>query len=78
MNDTAPSGKRTVFVSYSHQNEQWKRPVVDSLRFYEPDFDLWIDTKLEAGHELTPEIKAAMNTADAAILIVSNDSLKPG
>lgn len=76
MPDSASSlGK--VFVSYSHRDKQW----LDRLRVHlkplerESVFDTWDDTRIAAGQAWRAEIEAAIQSASAAVLLVSKDFL---
>ena len=70
---TAP----TVFISYSHADEEWKDRLVAQLRVLQMEdvLDPWDDRLIEVGQDWNPEIEQAMNTASVAILLVSTDFL---
>jgi TIR domain len=64
-----------LFISYSHRD---MIPVdwLDRLKLYlaplrrQQLVDIWADTRIEVGHEWRLEIRAAMDRASAAILLV--------
>jgi tetratricopeptide (TPR) repeat protein len=66
-----------VFISYSHQDEAWKDKLVRQLRVLELEgaFDLWDDRKIAAGDGWRTEIETAMESARAAVLLISADFL---
>ncbi len=70
---TAP----TVFISYSHKDEEWKDRLVTHLGVLEKEglLDLWDDRKIELGDDWRPEIEKAINRAAIAILMVSANFL---
>ena len=69
---TAPS----VFISYSHKDEEWKDRLVTHLGVLEKEglLDLWDDRKIEVGDDWRPEIEKAIERADIAILLISANS----
>jgi tetratricopeptide (TPR) repeat protein len=71
---TAPS----VFISYSHQDEDWKDRLLVHLGVLEEEglLQTWNDRNLGAGDEWFEEIRAAMNNARVAVFLVSAHSLK--
>ena len=58
---TAP----TVFISYSHKDEEWKNRVVTHLRVLEMEdmLDVWDDRRIESGDDWRPEIEQAISRA---------------
>jgi hypothetical protein len=58
---TAP----TVFISYSHKDENWKDRVVTHLGVLEMAgmLDLWDDRRVESGDDWRPEIEQAISRA---------------
>jgi len=66
---TAP----TVFISYSHKDEEWKDRLVTHLGVLEKEglLDLWDDRKIELGDDWRPDIEDAIGRAAIAILMVS-------
>lgn len=69
--------ERKIFISYSHKDKQW----LDRLRVHlkpverEGIIDLWDDTKITAGILWKDAIKEALETARAAVLLISADFL---
>ena len=67
-----------VFISYSHVDEKrWKNRLQKHLKVLEKHGSLsfWEDRQIAAGQEWHAEIKAALDSADAAILLISPDFL---
>lgn len=67
----------TVFISYSHKDEEWKDRVVTHLRVLEMEgiLDVWDDRRIEAGDDWKPEIEKAINAASIAVLLISANFL---
>ena len=67
----------TVFISYSHKDEDWKDRVVTHLRVLQMQdmLDVWDDRRIEAGDEWHSEIENALNAASVAVLLVSANFL---
>ncbi|HEX3527541.1 MAG TPA: toll/interleukin-1 receptor domain-containing protein [Thermoanaerobaculia bacterium] len=67
----------TVFISYSHKDEIWKDLLVRQLRVLELEgaFVLWDDRKIAAGDGWRSEIETVMESARAAVLLISADFL---
>jgi hypothetical protein len=62
----------TVFISYSHKDEEWKDRLLthlDSLQM--EDVRAWSDRQIGAGNDWYQEIRQAMDAASVAILMVS-------
>jgi tetratricopeptide (TPR) repeat protein len=70
---TAPS----IFISYSHKDEEWKDRLVTHLGVLvnEGILDVWEDRQIEAGDDWKPEIENALNKAAVAILMISANFL---
>ena len=70
---TAP----TVFVSYSHKDEDWKDRFLPQLRALEQAgrIVVWDDRKIDGGDKWYPEIKAAMEQAAVSVCLISSDYL---
>ncbi len=66
---------KRIFISYSHQDEEWKNLLVKHLKVLKGDLAVWDDRRIQAGDEWYEEIKKAINNADAAILLISADFL---
>ena len=68
-----------LFISYSHADEAWKDRVVPHIQvafsngLKEPRVELWDDRRILVGDRWRTEIEAALERADAAILLVSVD-----
>lgn len=71
------SGLPSVFISYSREDEEWKRLLATHLRLFERQrvFKLWDDTKIKPGQDRSREIRRAMNAASLAVLGLSADYL---
>jgi hypothetical protein len=67
----------TVFISYSHEDEDWKDRLVTQLGVLRSQglLDLWDDRRIGAGKDREQEIEKAMAAASVAILLVSADFL---
>ena len=71
-------GEITVFISYSHKDEEWKEKLVPHLQALEQagiGMHVWHDRKIDGGDKWYPEIQEAMTNAAAAILLISSDFL---
>ena len=66
-----------VFISYSHIDQPWKERLLPHLNALQKAeiFDFWEDGQINAGEDWFPQIKAALEAADVAILLVSVDYL---
>jgi hypothetical protein len=67
--------KPTVFLSYSHLDDDWKTRLEKHLRVLDDEIDVWSDRRIRAGDDWYPEIEAAMAQANAAVLMVTADLL---
>ncbi len=69
--------KPSVFISYSHKDEEWKDRLVQHLCVLgdESGFDVWDDRRIRAGKDWKAEIERAILSADVAVLLVSVDFL---
>jgi predicted transcriptional regulator len=71
-----PNRKISIFISYSHLDENEKEQFV---KFLNPidiiELDIWVDDWIEAGAEFDPEISSAIENADIALLLISPDFL---
>ncbi len=67
----------SIFISYSHKDEDWKDRVVTHLHVLELEgmLDLWDDRRIEAGDEWYQEIQNAIAAASIAVLLISPDFL---
>ena len=71
-------GEITVFISYSHKDEEWKDKLVPHLQALEQSgigMQVWHDRKIDGGDKWYPEIQEAMTNAAVAILLISSDFL---
>jgi len=69
--------KPTVFISYSHKDEEWKDRLVTHLGVLQQEglLTLWDDRRIGGGEQWQQKIQAAMDSASVAILLVSANSL---
>jgi hypothetical protein len=67
----------SVFISYSHRDEDWKDCLVTHLGVLQQQghFNLWTDREIGAGEDWLQKIQEAMDVASVAILLVSANSL---
>jgi hypothetical protein len=51
--------KPTIFISYSHKDEEWKNRLVTHLGILQQQgyLDIWVDTRIESGADWFQEIK---------------------
>lgn len=73
-----PDGKRKIFLSYKHSDEQ-RLPLCKKLASYileRHDVAVWFDNQLTAGESYDDEIKKAIREADVFVLILSRDILR--
>ncbi|HLP47686.1 MAG TPA: toll/interleukin-1 receptor domain-containing protein, partial [Candidatus Kapabacteria bacterium] len=64
---------KKVFISYSHQDSQWKDRLVKHLKVIESkDYcDLWYDGKIQPGDDWYKEIYNALKEAQIIIMMIS-------
>jgi formylglycine-generating enzyme required for sulfatase activity len=69
--------KGQLFVSYSHMDEEWLSRIRQFLRPLERDAELhiWSDRDIQPSSNWHAEIQSAINRADAAILLISQNFL---
>jgi hypothetical protein len=62
-----------IFISYSHQDEQWKDKLVEHLKVLELEgyCTLWDDRKIKVGDDWFPEIEKALQEASIAVMLIS-------
>ncbi|HXD34446.1 MAG TPA: toll/interleukin-1 receptor domain-containing protein [Pyrinomonadaceae bacterium] len=68
----------TVFISYSHQDEEWLKRLVPHLHALEQagvGLRVWHDRKIDGGDQWYPEIVEAMEGAAVGILLISANFL---
>ena len=68
--------KHSIFISYSHEDEEWLKKVLRVLkplqRYYD-NVDTWSDKKIMASDDWKEKIDNALGDATIAILLVSPD-----
>jgi len=69
------SARPTVFLCYSHQDEDWKDRVVGHLKVLDAELEIWDDRQIAKGGDWLPEIQSAMDRASVAVLLISKDFL---
>ncbi|ETR65738.1 MAG: hypothetical protein OMM_13789, partial [Candidatus Magnetoglobus multicellularis str. Araruama] len=69
--------KHSIFISYSHKDESWKKLIVKHLNVLNLncDIEVWDDRRIVAGSKWKNEILDAINKAAIAILLISADFL---
>jgi len=69
--------KSKIFISYSHKDEDWKDRLVNQLKELEMQgvCRIWDDSQIPPGKDWKKEIEMAMDTADGAVLMISEDFL---
>jgi hypothetical protein len=69
--------RKSVFISYSHKDEEWKNRVIVHLKVIESvcNINIWDDRKIEVGDDWLPEIEKQLNLASISILLISADFL---
>jgi hypothetical protein len=71
----SPSNRTKVFISYSHADMEWlerlKRHLKPLVR--EGHLDCWDDNHIRPGDDWKQEIRTALDTAQAAVLLISAD-----
>ena len=68
----------SVFISYSHKDEEWKDRLVTQLGVLQMEgiLDVWDDRSIDTGAEWYPRIVEAINKANVAILLISANYLR--
>ena len=70
--------KNKIFVSYSHKDQIWLERVqsaIKSMKLSGINIDLWSDKKIKTSQVWKEEIKNALESSYAAILLISTDFL---
>ena len=72
---SSPLTRTKVFISYSHQDQEWlerlKRHLKPLVR--EGHLDCWDDTHIRPGDDWQQEIRTALDKAQVAVLLISAD-----
>ena len=68
---------KPLFISYSHKDEEW---LVELKKWLSPLekkdlIKIWDDKEIKAGEDWRNEIEKALNSAKAAVLLISQDFL---
>jgi len=74
---TDSRGPLSLFISYSHKDDAWREKLEAHLALLKRSgvFDVWHDRRISAGREWEGEISAALEQADAILLLISADFL---
>ena len=66
-----------IFISYSHQDEDWKDRLQKKLMVLELEgyFTVWEDRQLKPGDKWQPAIKRELAQFDVAVTLISDDFL---
>jgi tetratricopeptide (TPR) repeat protein len=70
--------KPTIFISYSHRDEEWKKLLRPHLKMLEQaglDINIWDDRDIDAGAQWYNDIMEAMDRAAVAVCLISADFL---
>ena len=69
--------KKSIFVSYSHNDNQFLERLKVHLKPFEKSdqIDLWVDTNIKAGDKWKDKINDALENSVIAILLISADFL---
>lgn len=69
--------KVRVFIGYSYEDKGYLEELHSHLAYHvrTGEIDFWDDTKIEPGEDWREEVSRALQTAEAAILLVSADFL---
>ena len=64
-----------LFISYSHEDQEFFREIQKFLDPWEGELDVWTDQRIQAGQEWEREIRQAIGDASLAVLLISPDFL---
>ncbi len=69
--------KPSVFISYSHKDEEWKDKLVRQLRIpaEQHGFEVWHDGQIQVGDDWRERIGAALESTQIAVLLISDEFL---
>lgn len=70
--------RRTIFISYSHKDSIWLKQLRDVFQILERlgEISFWDDESIEAGADWKATLEAKLDSANAAILLVSDAFLE--
>ena len=67
---------KLLFISYSHENEQWLKEIAKFLNpLNDKGIEWWADTRIKPGDDWQEKIAKALSSAKAGILLVSQEFL---
>ncbi len=68
---------KSLFISYSHEDEKWLHELRKWLKPLEQQdlITIWDDMELKAGDDWRDKIEEALDSAKAAVLLISQDFL---
>lgn len=71
------AARKTVFVSYAHEDRKWADELVTFLAPWIRDkrVDLWDDSRIQLGDNWRTEIQKAIEEATVVVLLVTKDFL---
>lgn len=67
--------RNKVFVSYSHEDEEFLREIKKHFKPFLSKIDFWDDSRIEPGQKWKEEIKKAISETKVAILLISANFL---